>query len=417
MIDLTSKKVDYKVLLKRFGITFDYDKNISKLENFLSQRYDLRYNTVKNRIEFKFKYQKTFIPLDDRVYSSVFIESKRDKLKCTQAIFHALMNSDFIEEYDPFIEYFRCLKWDKETDYIGQLANTVKTTNDDFWKRAFKKWIVSVVACACMEKENHEVLVLCGKQGIGKTSWQNSLLPSKLNGYIFSGILNPSNKDTLFNITENIFINLDELENLNKSELGSLKSLITSSYIKQRRPYARFSETLIRRASFMGSINDREFLADTTGNRRYLCFTAEEIEYQHNINMDDVFAQAVHIFLNGENGEKFIYWFGKDDIKEIEKNNEEYRRISFEESLIEKYFILPTSKEGITYMTPTDIIYHINQYEGQPILDRTSLKSIGQALHRLGFHKKSISGTKPYIVKKRKHEQKPLVFSRVEDNT
>ena len=124
------------------------------------------------------------------------------------------------------------------------------------------------VACALdEEKVNHQVLVLVGPQGIGKSSWLNSLLPKELSGYLYSGLINPNNKDTLVHLSENLFINLDELENLNKTELGSLKSLITQSAIKLRKAYGMFNENLRRRASFMGSVNDAEFLTDSTGNR------------------------------------------------------------------------------------------------------------------------------------------------------
>ena len=76
------------------------------------------------------------------------------------------------------------------------------------------------------------------------------------------------------------------VENLNKTELGSLKALITQSAIKLRKAYGIFNESFVRRASFVGSVNEVEFLTDPTGNRRYLVVNCKDIEYLHNINMD-----------------------------------------------------------------------------------------------------------------------------------
>jgi hypothetical protein len=68
------------------------------------------------------------------------------------------------------------------------------------------------------------------------------LVPDALEGYLYSGIVNPNNKDTLINLSENLIINLDELENLNKTELGSLKALITQSAIRLRKAYGIYNE-------------------------------------------------------------------------------------------------------------------------------------------------------------------------------
>lgn len=56
------------------------------------------------------------------------------------------------------------------------------------------------------------------------------LMPLELKQYIFSGSINPNNKDTLIHLAECMLINLDELENLNRTEIGSLKELITKNH-------------------------------------------------------------------------------------------------------------------------------------------------------------------------------------------
>lgn len=53
----------------------------------------------------------------------------------------------------------------------------------------------------------------------------------------------PGNKDTLIHLVECMLINLDELENLNRTEIGSLKELITKNQIRIRRPYGHNNET------------------------------------------------------------------------------------------------------------------------------------------------------------------------------
>lgn len=170
------------------------------------------------------------------------------------------------------------------------------TTKQELWRTCFKKWFVAMVACVLDEKQvNQTVIVFSGKQGLGKTTWIEKLMPNPLKEYIFSGTINPSNKDTLIHLAECMLINLDELENLNKTEIGTLKEIITKTHIRMRKAYGHNNENMPRRASFAGSVNTAQFLNDTTGSRRFLCFEVEHIEYTHEIDINKVFSQALKL--------------------------------------------------------------------------------------------------------------------------
>ena len=399
-------------------------KFYNPVENLLSQYYDFRRNPVLDRTEYKKKREKNFLLLTERDFNSILRVVRQSFPTFSIANLRSILNSDFIQDVDPFVEYFQSLdNWDlTDTDFIGQLADTIKVRNNTYWKEYFKKWLVSCVACALdEEKVNHQVLVLVGPQGIGKSSWLNSLLPKELSGYLYSGLINPNNKDTLVHLSENLFINLDELENLNKTELGSLKSLITQSAIKLRKAYGMFNENLRRRASFMGSVNDAEFLTDSTGNRRYLCFTCEKIDYQNNIDIDMVYAQAYALYKS----KNFIYWFEPKDILNLEKINSEFIRISSEEDLLLKFFEPTTlgDKDRLE-LSPFEIMDYINSKLKSPAFDKnTSSRRLGQALHKFNFIKVSRKSRKPYLLKAREIIEeiptqkfdKALLFSKIFD--
>ena len=125
---------------------------------------------------------------------------------------------------------------------------------------------------------NYNCLTLVGPQGYYKTTWLNRLLPERLSPYLHVGTIDPTNKDTLIHLSECFLINLDELETLNKHELGSLKSVMTMKENRIRRPYGHFADELKRRASFVGSINKDSFLTDETGSRRFLVFEIAKLE-------------------------------------------------------------------------------------------------------------------------------------------
>jgi len=389
-------------LLNRFDIKGEQTM-FQQIEDILTEHFDLRYNTITQRIEYKLKNNLEYKVLSERSFNTLFCMIGKADITCHVSTFHAIVNSEFMPDYDPFEEYFFSLKgkWDTQTDYISQLASTIICTNNDLFHSYFKRYLVASVACSLKRGVNHQVLVLSGPQGQGKTTFIKNLTPQSLHPYRFSGTLDLRHKDTQMILGQTMYIDLDELENITKSESGSLKSLTSRSIIKVRPPYGRFYLDIDRRASFIGSINETEFLTDLTGNRRYLCFTIESINNNHNINMDDVYAQAFHLLENGEEGKPFKYWFDDKDIPVIEKNNMSYIRLTIEEELISKYFLAPTAqtdKRNIVYFSPTEIINYINSFQGRISLDQRNYKKLGQVLQKLGFKKKSDKVSKRYGV-------------------
>ena len=364
---------------------------IDKLEMFLNNRYNFRYNKVLGKLEFKTLKATKWKPMTDFSENSILREILKAKVKCSINSLRNLLHSDYCEMFDPFEVYFENLSNNEdETDYITMLADTVTTTKQDLWRTCFKKWFVAMVACVLDEKQvNQTVIVFSGKQGLGKTTWMEKLMPKQLKEYIFSGTINPNNKDTLIHLAECMLINLDELENLNRSEIGSLKEIITKTHIRMRKAYGHNNENMPRRASFAGSVNTSQFLNDTTGSRRFLCFEVEHIEYTHNIDINKVYAQALSLFANG-----FRHWFNQEEIKEINQNNEQYQLRSPEEELLLTWFA-PAEKEKAQYFFNTTQIAQILSTRANININEATVRKLGMALKKHGF--KKIVKNKVYV--------------------
>ena len=364
---------------------------IDKLEMFLNNRYNFRYNKVLGKLEFKTLKATKWKPMTDFSENSILREILKAKVKCSINSLRNLLHSDYCQIYDPFVAYFENLTENEdETDYIELLADTITTTRQDLWRICFKKWFVAMVACVLDEKQvNQTVIVFSGKQGLGKTTWIEKLMPKQLKEYIFSGTINPSNKDTLIHLAECMLINLDELENLNRSEIGSLKEIITKTHIRMRKAYGHNNENMPRRASFAGSVNTAQFLNDTTGSRRFLCFEVEHIEYTHEIDINKVYAQALQLKEDG-----FRHWFNQEEIKEINQNNEQYQLRSPEEELLLTWFE-PADKNKAQYYFNTTQIANILSTKGGIAITETTVRKIGMALKKHGFQR--ISKNKAYV--------------------
>ena len=374
---------------------------IDRLELFLSTRYVFRHNIVSGKLEFQYFGKKKWNVMNDFIENSMLRECLKGRIKTNLSSLRNLLYSDFCELFNPFEDYFFNLpSYDEKTDYITELANTITTTKQDLWQQCFKKWLVAMVGCVLDDKViNHTVIVFSGKQGLGKTTWVEKLVPKQLKEYLFSGTINPNNKDTLVQLAECMLINLDELENLNRSEIGSLKEIITKTQIRMRKAYGHNNETMPRRASFAGSVNTAQFLNDSTGSRRFLCFELEGIKYQHDVDINMAFSQALFLFKSG-----FRFWFDQEEIKSITENNEQYQLHSPEEELLLTWFEPCPKEEATLFLNASQIAAKLADRTKLNLNDGT-INKLGKALKKHNFIKISKKTGYVYAVKELSYEE------------
>ena len=385
---------------------------IDRLELFLSTRYVFRHNMVSGKLEFQYFGKKKWNVMNDFIENSMLRECLKGRIKTNLSSLRNLLYSDFCELFNPFEDYFFNLPtYDEKTDYITELANTITTTKQDLWQQCFKKWLVAMVGCVLDEKViNHTVIVFSGKQGLGKTTWVEKLVPKQLKEYLFSGTINPNNKDTLVQLAECMLINLDELENLNRSEIGSLKEIITKTQIRMRKAYGHNNETMPRRASFAGSVNTAQFLNDSTGSRRFLCFELEGIKYQHDVDINMAFSQALFLFKSG-----FRFWFDQEEIKNITANNEQYQLHSPEEELLLTWFEPCSKEEATLFLNASQIASKLADRTKLNLNDGT-INKLGKALKKHNFIKISKKTGYVYAVKELSYEEVDLKNKDISEN-
>lgn len=361
----------------------------------LEKIYDFRYNSVKETSEYSRKGEHEYQEVTEKFINTLVINFQCTGIKCSYTNIDQILNSNIVEQYNPFENYFNSLPvWNNSQESeIHKLSQTVKTTKQDFFELCLKRWLLGLVSCALYDKEiNHQMIVFSGNQGIGKSTWIRNLVPKALLDYYYSGTINPNNKDTSVFLTECFIINLDELTNLSKKETGSLKEVITKDSINIRKAYARKTTRLPRRASFIGSINDSEFLYDLTGSRRFLCFEVLEIDFIHDIDMNRVYSEAKYLLGKGE-----VSFFTKEETELIEKNNENFRIKSEIEIRILDYL----KKEPINEhchqhkLRPKDIYKELNYGDRAATRD---LILIGKVLTKHGYKSCKINGNKHYEI-------------------
>ena len=306
----------------------------------------------------------------------------------------AVVKSDFSPRYHPFEDYINWLQpWDGVTDHIGRLASSVTVKGDqEYFARCFKKWLVAFIAAIFDPEEvNHEILVFIGRQGSYKSTWFHYLLPPELRQYFLPKLMSNSGitKDDLFKIAQSGLVCLEEIDHMKQRDLNQLKAITTMRTINERRSYGEFNEFHRHIASFCATGNNRFFLTDPTGNRRFLTFEVESIvpPQTYDYGYEGVYAQAYTLWRQG-----FRYWFNDEENAEINRRNTDFEAPNKEWELINKYYRRPLAGEECKFLTATDILERINA----SVKERLSIVKIGNALHDLGYERKRLGNARGY---------------------
>lgn len=359
--------------------------------------------------------------LTDHIENSLWCAMQHHGMAVNLNELHTLLGSDFVKEYHPLKECLDGLPpWDGETDYIGRLAAMVHVKESPHsplqqdksrerndlsetpvrFADILKRWMVSMIAAALNETVvNQVILTLIGRQGSYKTSFMQHILPPVLSEY-YTTKSNSSRmtKDDLFTMTENLVINLEEIDTMPPSELNQLKAMVTQRYVDERRAYGRNKVHLPHVASFVATGNNLQFLTDDTGNRRWLPFEVEDIDspWEADIPYEGIYSQTYALYQDIN----FRYWFTDKEIQQLRGHVQQFEVPRPEYELILTYYRKPVGLERGVYTTSSQIIGRF----GNTSL-RLSLQKVGRAMRELGFRQVKASNANYWVVVERTTEE------------
>lgn len=214
---------------------------------------------------------------------------------------------------NPVVEHLSSLEY-KGEGYIQQLANhvIVESETEHIRDKIFRMWMI--MACAAADyaesTSNEEaiakfdsVMIFVGAQGLKKTQFFKAMLPELLRQYFNDGVLiNPTDRDSVSECFQWWIIEAGEIDALfKKADIGRFKAFLSKSIDVFRKPYERAARKYQRRTAFVGSANEREFLKDYTGNRRYWPLLVEKLVIPTDDDLlNDAWAEAWYNYKNGE---------------------------------------------------------------------------------------------------------------------
>ena len=363
--------------------------DVRDIRNYLTtHEVKTRYNVITRKYEIYNEDADTWYEKTDRMESTLYCRITEEIGKrILKSDLHQLLGSEFSPEYNPFVDYLTALPPladDDDTDYIDLVASMVHVpaTDEAKHRRWFKKWFVAMVASWLNpEVTNHVILAYIGRQGIYKSTFMRRLLPPALSGYFsVRNYASRMDKDDRLMLAEKGLVALEEIDSLTPRELNQLKAIVTAETIDERDAYSSNRETRVHIASFCATGNNRRFLTDLTGNRRWLPFYVMDIDspYDHPIDYEHLYAQAYALYCRG-----FRYWFESDEVAELDTHNSNFEEPNIVQELIETYLRRPYDGETGQFYSSANILTAITAYCGSRVAMRP--RDISICMNRLGY--------------------------------
>ena len=374
-----------------------------KTEIFLNSYYEMRKNLLTGVAEYRkrFSDDQHFKPLTEEVRNDMTLRATELGMKSWDRDVNRFIDSTRIEQYDPVNTWLDKLpKWNGH-DYIADLAQRVPT-DQPHWEMYLRMWLVGMVA---QWRESDKQLtgnaltpLLIGRQGCGKTRFCKILLPPELRDYYNDKINFKNEFDLNIALTSFALINIDEFDKTTNSQQIVLKYLLSSSDVKFRPPYGKTIKQYRRYTSFIGTTNQMKPLIDPTGSRRFVCVgVTDNINFEDNLEHEQLFAQALHLFNKGER-----FWLNDNEIATLIEENEPFQKLNDLVEMLGETFRRPKDDEQAKWWSLGDISQLLAQR--YPNFDpETSFQKIGSALNDIQFNFKSKRTTKHmeyWLVKK-----------------
>lgn len=272
-------------------------------------------------------------------------------------------------------EWLERLKWDGRSrisrffcDYMGSGSSAYHlAVGHNFWVGM----VARIYEPGC---QLDNMVILEGKQGIFKSK----ALEAIGGKWYMEASEDITSKDFFVALGGKLIVEIADLDSFSRADTNRIKKVITCRIDRYRQPYGRASQDHARQSIFVGTTNERHYLTDNTGARRFWPVTCGHIALDRiKSDREQLFAEAVTAYIGGAT------WY---QVPEMDTLSEQEDRRQFDEweSLVGDF--LHESCKTETSLTDVGAAIGI----ASDRMDTPIQKRLGGILRRLGWEAKSI---------------------------
>ena len=348
------------------------------VKEFLTSRYDFRYNLLTDETEFRPAGQRLtpFTPIGKRELNALCIEAHDEGIPCWDKDLSRYVYSSYIPSYHPFHLYMDELPaWDGR-DRLTALA--LRVSCRPLWVQGFHTWMLGLASQWMDQSGLHAnsvaPILVSREQGRRKSTFCRSLMPDVLMRYYTDNLKLTSQGQAERLLAEMGLLNMDEFDKYAENKMPLLKNLMQMSTLNIRKAY------------------QQNF---PTGSRRFLCVEVKrDIDCTH-IEHDQIFAQ-----LKAELSAERRNWFTKKEEGELQRHNEKFYRTSLVEEVLASRFRTPLAHEKSLDLTAADIFSELQTANSAAMRGSNPMR-FGQVLLRAGLKRRHTEYGNVYEVVRR----------------
>ena len=374
------------------------------IEQYLQENYLFRRNVLNGKVEYATKNAEgvcsDWRPLTLEAQNSMVLRVLREGILekgNPKDLIKLYVESEEVKPFNPIVDYLESLpKWDGH-NYVADLFSRIPGISTE--QAAFlATWLRAVVAHWLQMDTlhgNEVVPTLIGGQGCGKTTFLRRLLPKHLEQYYLDH-LNLSNKfDKEMALTNNLLVNLDELEAIRPSQQAALKQTLSKNKVNGRRIYGSSQDDRPRYASFVSSTNNPHPLTDVTGSRRYICVRIPQgvnINNKGDINYEQLYAQVLYELREL----KAPYWFNNEEVARIQELNQEFVEKKDIAEMVAACFRKPKDNEVVKGMSSAQLLEVMKDNYPSLMATPSNIIHLGMTMKALEYEFTTHAHTKYY---------------------
>lgn len=267
-------------------------------------------------------------------------------------------------------EYIKGLKWDGVKRIDTAFIDFLGADDTPYIRKSARKIFCAGIARIFAPGIKFDYLpALIGAQGIGKSTfirimgkdWYSESLK----------ISDMKDKTAAEKLLGSWVIEISEMDGMNTTKADTLKSFLSAQQDKYRPAYGRETVTNKRQCIIIGTSNEREFLKDDTGNRRFW-----PIDVGKNAPTKNVFTELPEV-IDQMWAEAYVMWVLGEPLypdaemaEEAEREQEAHRHEDPRKGIIEEFLKLPVPVGWYSMSSITRLSYLSNPgiYTGETML-------------------------------------------------
>ncbi|WP_230028912.1 virulence-associated E family protein [Clostridium cadaveris] len=260
--------------------------------------------------------------------------------KCADALALSFEKHSF----HPIKDYIDSLMWDGEERIDKLFIDYLGAEDNNYVRTVTRKILVAAVARAFNPGCKFDNMpVLSGPQGIGK-----STIIKKLGQEWYSDSLTTVSGKEAYEQLQGVWIlEMGEMMATKKADIEATKHFLSKTEDIYRVAYGRRTSRFPRQCVFIGTTNDREFLRDKTGNRRFWPIDVGMQERSKSVfndlnkyEIDQIWAEAYELYKNNE-----PLYLNSEEEKEAAKQQDSHSEESAKAGLIDEYLNKPITED------------------------------------------------------------------------